>query len=495
MIGYMDYVEKCFYSTTNWNIDNLTENILSTSENLINFKLPKGFKFDISSNSTDYNYSSLSLSNNGKLSGSLAYLYCSKKLKIVNGTKNISLQEAIDGYRVIENPLNNYDFLDKKRSHEDGSLLYGRMHFPTRALEAMMIKRLSPTSQFTVKCINLPKQVKNQANPGIITFYYQNDFGKYSREFIFSSNEALMGFRFLYNIGSNKKNFNSKNNTSGANTNFNTNNSNSFDSTIIKNFHMYNSMLSLGTEVWYGALNMSPGLSSSLRYATHSTSTGKPLTMTLSCNPILGNISSSYSVKTSVSSTFCSKYDFNIYSYESNLSLGCELWKFSHSKNPKVESDVESRRKDKKKVILENINGSDDDFRVLNKSFPILNDKGNKKRSININRNNNASSSNNNNNNNNNNHNNKNNNFKKNNNNSSSEDAESNDVIATFSKLVSDSDFSSVIKASTSLKDKNLKLLWQGRFNGFLLSGGCCISFREQVPQLPVVGLQVQYSS
>ena len=51
-----------------------------------------------------------------------------------------------------------------------------------------------------------------------------------------------------------------------------------------------------------------------------------PLTMTLTVAPLMGQISTSYAIKTSTDSAFCSRFDFNLYSYESELVVGCELW-------------------------------------------------------------------------------------------------------------------------------------------------------------------------
>lgn len=464
----MDYVEQCFYSTTDWNVDNLTENVLATSDNVINFPIPRGFRFDVSSNSTDYNYSSFSFSNNGKLSGSMGYLYCSKPLKIVSGTKFVPLQNAVYGYRMLEPPASH----SKATLNQRESMLYGKLYFPTRALEAMYINRFSPTSQMVLKCINLPKQTKNfNTHSGIMTLALQNDVGRYSREFIFSTNEALLGFKFLYNFGYKDNRY-----------------KNLFDKNLdsfTKNFHVDSSTLSLGTEFWYGISNMSPGFSSSLRYSTHSTSTGKPLTLTLSCNPILGNVSSSYSVRTSVSSTFSSKYDFNIYSYDSNLSLGCELWQLSRNHHLRAEKErkdfLESLKKSGNKVPQR----TDDIYEALGElhssstkpSTPVI-------MPAHIDPNSfpdwtqNAMQS--------------------------TDDkfiyydkhfAQNNDVIKTFSKLVNESDFASVIKVSTSLQDKNVKFLWEGRFQGFLLSGGFRLDFKKSNFHVPVAGLQIQFSS
>ena len=48
--------------------------------------------------------------------------------------------------------------------------------------------------------------------------------------------------------------------------------------------------------------------------------------MTLTVTPLMGQISTSYAIKASPYSTFCSRFNFNLYSYESELVVGCELW-------------------------------------------------------------------------------------------------------------------------------------------------------------------------
>ena len=51
-----------------------------------------------------------------------------------------------------------------------------------------------------------------------------------------------------------------------------------------------------------------------------------PLTMTMTITPLMGQISTSYAIKASPYSAFCSRFNFNLYSYESELVVGCELW-------------------------------------------------------------------------------------------------------------------------------------------------------------------------
>lgn len=449
MYTYMEYLQKCFYKTTNWNEDNIYSNITATSQALLDFPVPNGLKLDISSKSTNHLASSFTLSNYRSINGSLAYLYTSIPLRNTTGTKNVSLQDAIAGFRIIEpSAPSQYAGEELVRGK---SLLYGRMYFPGSALEAMIIKRFTTYTQLLVKCVNNPHINKN----GTIVVYLQNNNPKFSRELIFSTNEALLGFRCIYNFGGQSKSF-------------------LHNPHIIPKFD--NSVVSLGTEIWYAAMTMSPGLSTSFRYSTRSTSTGKPLTMTLSCNPILGHISSTYNVKTSVSSTFCSKYDFNVFSYASNLSLGFELYNFSklpsifnnnlphpyhnyHQINElgqvgdKIPLGSYTYRNphNPDNVIINPIQNLDDFYHIN----PTLLPKDPKISNV------------------------------------------ANETVMTaFQNLVNDSDFSSVIKASTSLNDRVVKLLWEGRCKDFLVSTGVKININRTTnfPEFNRFGITFSYS-
>jgi mitochondrial distribution and morphology protein 10 len=59
-----------------------------------------------------------------------------------------------------------------------------------------------------------------------------------------------------------------------------------------------------------------------------------PLTMTMTITPLMGQISTSYAIKASPYSAFCSRFNFNLYSYESELVVGCELWQRRQSASP-----------------------------------------------------------------------------------------------------------------------------------------------------------------
>ncbi|CAI5756491.1 unnamed protein product [Candida verbasci] len=421
MYTYMEYLQKCYYKSIGWNEDNIYSNITATSNALLEFSIPNGIKIDNSNKTTDYSASSFTLSNQHQINGSLAYLYSSIPLTNTMGTKEISLQDAIAGFKIIEPVLLVNKQLNSNLNSKSSSLLYGRMYFPGSALEAMLIKRISENTQLLIKCISNPHLEKN----GTMIVYLQNNKTKYSRELIFSTNELLLGVRCLYNLGS------------SLNSKINPN--------LIPKFD--NSVVSIGTELWYAARTMSPGLSTALRYSTRSTSTGKPLTMTLAINPILGHVSSTYTVKTSVASTFCSKYDFNFFSYASNLSLGFELYSYSRKKNNLKSFPIKNDLPPTNTEILNQIRSIDNGYQIK----PDL---------------------------------------------VSSKTLNNQAVTTAFQNLVNESDFSSVLKVSTSLNDKMMKLLWEGRCKDILVSTGVKIALNPttNTPEVNRLGISFSYA-
>ncbi|KAF9087862.1 Mitochondrial distribution and morphology protein 10 [Mortierella sp. GBA35] len=117
---------------------------------------------------------------------------------------------------------------------------------------------------------------------------------------------------------------------------------------------------STGAEVYYSATEKLGGLSMGLRYRTlpplapFSTSEDKdastqeestgvipryptstapehhqnyiPITITQTLNPIMGHVSSSYAAQVHPDLGLCSRFDFNLYSYDSELTAGVEWW-------------------------------------------------------------------------------------------------------------------------------------------------------------------------
>lgn len=487
MLDYMDYVVRAFEKQTNWYSDNSYENITATSRNLLNFTIPQSIKFQTSNKSTDYTYSTLELTRGKKITGSLTYLYTDIEGldKILRNSDTIALQDAIETYKYIQpsfsmgNPkhlinseLSSYESNISNSGNttynkfKPKSLYLGRLYYPSSVLEAMIIKRLSPYTQMTIKCIS---STTKDSNLNFWTFYWQRYKGHNCQECIFSSNDGLCGYRILHNVVTSPSKFNSS---------------------------LYNnSSLAVGAELWLSLGSLNPGCSTSLRYCTHSAYTGRPLTLTFTWNPLFGHVSSTYSAKTTANSTFTTKYDFNLYSTEANLSFGCEFWRnetttslpptpvniniSSSIENAKVKTGsqlkiIDSDETEKEifppnnriptesSIMLQDknvVNYSSDQkqyIKDLTHTFESSLVQLNKERSI----------------------------------------------IEDFENKFNTKKYSSVWKLSTSLMDKNLKILWEGKFKGFLLSAGTELLFNRQDKGVqPMInpatqfGIKIQYSS
>ena len=218
------------------------------------------------------------------------------------------------GYRQIEE-LRNPDVVWKEeesirgpRTSRRDTLVYGRIFLPRSHLEALYLRRLSPTTQLKISAVS-SSQLRSG---GSILFLLSQDRAKYSTEYLYSTDSALLGVRGLYNFGPDPRE----------------NLADTKDQHIpVSTSYKPKGRFSAGAELYYGILNKSGGMSTGFRFATLPQHTGFPYTMTLTVNPLMGNLTSTYAVKAGSDLTLCSKFDFNVYSYESGFQLGMELWR------------------------------------------------------------------------------------------------------------------------------------------------------------------------
>ena len=136
---------------------------------------------------------------------------------------------------------------------------------------------------------------------GTVLAAVQHDAGLWSAEGLYSSDVALLGARALCNCRD----------SPGA--------APGGDKAVGR--------LSAGAELYYGVLNKSAGVSAGLRYATLPSHPGTPLTMTLTLNPLMGHLTATYVVRAGANAAFASRFEFNMFSYESDLVVGAELWR------------------------------------------------------------------------------------------------------------------------------------------------------------------------
>ncbi|KAF8430319.1 hypothetical protein EV426DRAFT_635225 [Tirmania nivea] len=334
MLTYMDYVQQAFYKATNWNEDNSYANLTATARALLDFHTPRGLNLHLSSLSSPNFATSYSLTNLGVVDGSISYLYSSLPLTNVHKSKNVDLHDAVQGYRQLRHLTAPSEarfwevWQGGVRVDKRDSLLYGRMYLPTSTLEMLYLRRRSPKSQLRIAAVSDAKL----KNGGTVLAVLQQDVGKYSTEYLYSTSEGLIGARGLYNFGYDPRQKSKKVDEEIEYP----------DPSVLEDAPAVLPMreeevaveveklptgrLSMGAEVYYGVLNKSGGMSTALRYTTLPHHPGPPLTMTLTLSPLMGHLSTAYAIKAGPNAAFCSRFDFNMYSYESDLVVGCELW-------------------------------------------------------------------------------------------------------------------------------------------------------------------------
>ncbi|KAL9096823.1 MAG: hypothetical protein Q9165_000787 [Trypethelium subeluteriae] len=334
MRDFMDFVQNAFCEQSHWNPDNFYGTLTATAKALLDFDTPKGLRLNASSLSSRNFATSYSLSNAGIVDGSLSFLYSSLPLRAESRSSTINLQDVIQGYRHLQD-LRKPDepwwwevWHGGKRVDRKAALLYGRLYLPRSTLEALYLRRISPTRQLRISYVS----DSSLPHGGNVLALLQTDAGRYSTEYLYSTDSALFGVRGLYNFGAfPSSDPSSKPATYTSETASTLTSSGLADGSLPYEARSPHGRFSAGAELYYGALNASGGLSTGIRFSTLPAHTGFPYTMTLTLNPLMGNLSSTYAVKAGEDMALCSRFDFNVYSYESELQIGCELWRLKRA--------------------------------------------------------------------------------------------------------------------------------------------------------------------
>lgn len=320
MLNFMDYIQRRFHLQTAWNPDNSYASLTTTATNLLDFSIPRGIRLHVSSLSSPNFATSYTLGTKGVVDGSLSFLYTSLGLKAPSSSGVIYLSRLVQGYRHLQQlqapkidpepgDLYQYGESSADRIWKKDTLLYGRLYLPASTLEALYLRRLSPTRLLRLTAVSdatLP-------SGGTLLALLQNDYGKYSTEYLYSTDSSLLGFRALYNFGYDPRFPLSQQHVS--------------EQPPRHPWDHQNGRLSAGGEVYFSPVNKSGGISTGFRFTTLPIHTGFPYTMALTLNPLMGNLSSSYAVKAGPNLALCSRFDFNVYSYESDVTIGLELWR------------------------------------------------------------------------------------------------------------------------------------------------------------------------
>jgi distribution and morphology protein 10 len=341
MLEFMDYVQSAFYSTSRWNVDNSYASLTTTAHNLLDFRIPLGARLHISSLSAPNFATSYTLGSRGVVDGSLSFLYSSLGLHVPVQSSHVPLSNLVRGYRHLKELVGSDKPKAEGRWFRDvftgpaDTLLYGRLYLPASTLEASFLRRLSSTQLLRVNCVS----DSSLPGGGSVLAILQNDNGKYSTEYLYSTDSSLLGVRGLYNFGLDPRNPDHQ----------------SSNRPPAHPWDHQNGRLSAGAEAYLSPINKSFGISTGFRFTTLPVHSGFPYTMTLTVNPLMGNLSSTYAVKAGPNLAFCSRFDFNVYSYESEVVLGLELWS---RKQPNASVEWATRMiRDEWRKPEDNVNG------------------------------------------------------------------------------------------------------------------------------------------
>ena len=120
--------------------------------------------------------------------------------------------------------------------------------------------------------------------------------------------------------------------------------------------------ISAGAEVYFSARERSAGVSTGIRFTTlpdatppsfqlpsasasvlpsspSYTPSQPPTSITALFNPMLGHISGAYAARVTRNLSMCSRFDFNVYSYESEWTMGMEWWMRRSRSKPMLEQE------------------------------------------------------------------------------------------------------------------------------------------------------------
>ncbi|KAF5370075.1 hypothetical protein D9758_001242 [Tetrapyrgos nigripes] len=353
----VDVTKEEYYKATGWNEDNLFTNLTRSSDAILDFNVPKGLHLSLSKSPNAWFKTTYSMNAMPSLNGSVGYIFTSCELDVQN-SGDVRFKDITERFRVYDQARRpegkGEEWLAGERVDTRDYLLYGRLYIPTGRLDALYSTRLSPTLQAVVAAISDPPTLKPElgarSNVSNLMVSLQHDVGKWCTEYTWSAEDEMWGIKFLHNFGK----------VGGLVVDPSSDDSTT--SSRIKRVDEEDPVegglrgrLSAGAEFYVSAKEKSAGVSTGIRFSTlpdatpptyqisansssplASSSSSKslhsqpPTTITALFNPMLGHLSGAYSARVSKDLSLSSRFDFNVYSYESEWTMGAEYWMRRH---------------------------------------------------------------------------------------------------------------------------------------------------------------------
>nr|B6K463.1 RecName: Full=Mitochondrial distribution and morphology protein 10; AltName: Full=Mitochondrial inheritance component mdm10 [Schizosaccharomyces japonicus yFS275] len=285
---------------TGWNRGNLYTNLTQSADEVLNLEIPSGINCDLSSIPSPNFASNWEIQMLPILNGSVSYLYSNVDLRLPQNVfghfaqHQQKFQHLLPPYRHLKTELTDMGFERKPY------LMFGKLHLPTAKLEAIFAKRISPPNNLIIRMCHTKRGILTSTST---LLHWQRDTGRSCTEILYSTDEAMIGFRKLWNSGRLQPSL--------------------FESANLTKFDPF---WSVGAEVYYGALTKCVGASIGARLYSCANGVHNPYSVTCTLNPIVGHLVSTFATSHNDTRVLCSQFEFNLYSYESRLRLGMELF-------------------------------------------------------------------------------------------------------------------------------------------------------------------------
>ncbi|KDR83330.1 hypothetical protein GALMADRAFT_235402 [Galerina marginata CBS 339.88] len=350
MHPFASYVLRSYYKATGWNEDNLYANLTRSSSALLDFTVPHGLHFSVSKSPNSLFKTTYAMTAMPSLQGSVGYIFTSCDLN-VKSSGNVQFKDMIEHFKVYDQPRRpegkEEEWLAGEKVNHRDYLLYGRFFLPTGRLDALYSTRLSPTIQASISAISdppsnaLPEIRGRRADLSNVMVNIQHDVGKWCTEYTWSAEDEMWGVRVLHNFGRLGLSSDVPEDASRRRGVKRVDEEDAVEGGL-------KGRVSLGAELYFSAKERSAGVSTGLRFTTLpdatspsfqvpttasnqlSASRGPPLqpptTITALFNPMLGHMSGAYTARVSRDLALSSRFDFNVYSFESEWTMGVEWW-------------------------------------------------------------------------------------------------------------------------------------------------------------------------
>ncbi|KAG2152021.1 mitochondrial distribution and morphology protein 10 [Suillus cothurnatus] len=285
MHPFASYVLRSYYRATGWNEDNLYANLTRSSNAILDFSVPPPNGLF----NTSYSMNAMP-----SLNGSVGYIFTSCNLD-VKSSGSVHFKDMVERFKVYDQPRRpegkDEEWLAGERTDTRDYLLYGRLYLPTGRLDALYSTRLSPTLQALVAAISDPRSSLSSEkrsrgdNVSNVMFSLQHDIGKWCSEYTYSAEDGMWGMRVLHNFG----------------------------------------RLRNPTEPPED-LNSSPGTRPKRVDEEEATGGGLKGRVSAGAEFYISAKERSAGARVSRDLSMCSRFDFNVYSYDSEWTMGAEWW-------------------------------------------------------------------------------------------------------------------------------------------------------------------------